>query len=53
MLTENRFYDRANKFSLLKNIENKYFTFEEYKTLIEGNQKDKNDRNSMQHPFYK
>lgn len=43
MLTENRFYDRANKFSLLKNIENKYFTFEEYKTLIEGNQKDKND----------
>lgn len=43
MLTESRFYDRAAKFSLLKNIEDKYFTFEEYKTLIEGTQKDKDD----------
>lgn len=42
MLTENRFYDRANKFSLLKNIDNKYFTLEEYKTLVEASQTDKN-----------
>ena len=31
MLTEERFYDRAAKFSLLKNMEDKYFTTEEYK----------------------
>lgn len=43
MLTENRFYDRAVKFSLVKNIDNKHFTLDEYKTLIETNQKDKND----------
>ena len=43
MLTENRFYDRATKFSLLKNTSNKYFTLDEYKTLIESNQKDKDD----------
>ncbi len=43
MLTEGRFYDRATKFSLLKNIEGKYFTLDEYKTLIEGTQKDKDD----------
>lgn len=43
MLTENRFYDRAVKFSLVKNIDNKYFTLDEYKTLIETNQKDKDD----------
>ena len=41
MLTENRFYDRAVKFSLVKNIDNKHFTLDEYKTLIETNQKDK------------
>lgn len=43
MLTENRFYDRAVKFSLVKNTDNKYFTLDEYKTLIESNQKDKDD----------
>lgn len=42
MLTEEKFYDRATKFSLVKNIENKYFTLEEYKTLIESSQTDKN-----------
>lgn len=41
MLTEERFYDRAAKFSLLKNIEDKYFTLEEYKRVIEGSQTDK------------
>ncbi len=42
MLTEERFYDRATKFVLLKNTDNKYFTLDEYKTLIESNQTDKN-----------
>lgn len=42
MLTEENFYDRAAKFSLLKNVDDKYFTFDEYKSLIEGNQTDKN-----------
>ncbi len=42
MLTEDRFYDRATKFALLKNTDGKYFTLEEYKTLIESTQTDKN-----------
>ncbi len=43
MLSEESFYDRAKDFALLKDIEGKYFTFEEYKTLIESAQKDKDD----------
>ncbi|MDD4778603.1 MAG: molecular chaperone HtpG [Fermentimonas sp.] len=42
MLSEEKFYDRAAKFSLLKNTENEYYTFDEYKTLISGSQTDKN-----------
>ena len=42
MITEEKFYERAVKFSLLKNTEGKYFTFDEYKTLITENQTDKN-----------
>lgn len=42
MLTEEKFYDRASKFALLRNTDDKYFTLEEYKTLIESNQTDKN-----------
>jgi molecular chaperone HtpG len=42
MLTEEKFYDRAAKFALLKNTDDKYFTLDEYKTLIEGTQTDKN-----------
>ena len=42
MLTEEKFYDRAKKFSLLKNTEGKCFTFDEYKDIIKGNQTDKN-----------
>ena len=41
MLSEESFYDRAKEFSLMKDTEGKYFTFDEYKTLIEGEQKDK------------
>ena len=42
MLTEEKFNERALKFALLKNIDNKYFTYEEYKNLIEAAQTDKN-----------
>lgn len=42
MLTEEKFFDRAAKFALFKNTDDKYFTFEEYKTLIESTQTDKN-----------
>ena len=41
MLTEEDFYDRANKFALLKDTDVKYYTFEEYQTLIKGEQTDK------------
>ena len=41
MLSEESFYDRAKEFALFKDTEGKYFTFDEYKTLIEGSQKDK------------
>ena len=43
ILTEENFYDRAKDFSFFKDTEGKYFTFDEYKTLIEAAQKDKND----------
>ena len=41
MLTEESFYDRAKDFALFKDTEGKYFTFEEYKTLIKDEQTDK------------
>ncbi len=41
MLSDEKFYERAAKFALLKNTEDKYFTFDEYKNLITGNQTDK------------
>ncbi len=43
MLTDEKFYDRAQKFCLLKNVDGKAFTFEEYKSLISANQTDKED----------
>jgi len=42
MLSQEDFYNRAKDFALLKDVEGKYFTFEEYKTLIKDNQTDKN-----------
>lgn len=44
MLTDEKFAERAEKFVLLKNTDGKYFTLDEYKTLIESNQTDK-DKN--------
>ena len=42
MLSQEDFYDRAKDFALFKDIDGKFFTFEEYKTLIKDNQTDKN-----------
>ncbi len=44
ILTDEKFSEKAEKFVLLKNVEGKYFTLEEYKKLIEANQTDK-DKN--------
>jgi len=41
MISEEKFYDRAKDFALLKNTEGKYFTLEEYQKLIKENQTDK------------
>ena len=41
MLTQDDFYDRAKDFALLKDVDGKYFTLDEYKTLIQSQQTDK------------
>ena len=43
MLSQEDFYDRAKDFALLKDTEGKYFTYDEYRTLIKDNQTDKDD----------
>jgi molecular chaperone HtpG len=42
MITDEKFYEKAAKFALLKNTDNKYFTYEEYEKLIKENQTDRN-----------
>jgi molecular chaperone HtpG len=44
MLSDEKFYDRATKYALLKNTADKCFTFDEYKTHIEATQKNKEDK---------
>ena len=44
MLSDDKFYDRAEKFSLLKNTKGEYFTFEEYKGKIKDTQTDKDGK---------
>lgn len=44
MLTDEKFYERAEKFSLLKNTDNKYFSYEEYRTAVEPSQTDKHKK---------
>jgi molecular chaperone HtpG len=44
MLSEDKFFDRARKFSLLKNTDGKYFTFDEYRDLIITNQENKDKK---------
>lgn len=41
MLSQDDFYDRAKDFALMKDVDGKYFTYEEYQTLIKDNQTDK------------
>lgn len=43
MISDEKFYDRAKDFGLLKNVEDKYFTFTEYKEKVKPNQTDKDD----------
>lgn len=42
MLSDDKFYDRAVGFALMKNIGSKYFTLDEYKVKVKDNQMDKN-----------
>ena len=44
MLSDEKFYEKAVKFALMKTTEGKYFKYDEYKTLIEGEQTDKNNK---------
>nr|MBP7497490.1 molecular chaperone HtpG [Bacteroidales bacterium] len=44
MLADEKFYERAIKFCLLKNTEGKFFTLDEYKDKIKDLQKDKDDK---------
>ena len=41
MLSQDDFYERAKDFALLKDVEGKHYTYDEYKTLIKDNQTDK------------
>lgn len=42
MITEEKFYEKVSKFALLKNTDDKFFTYEEYEKIIKENQTDKN-----------
>lgn len=44
ILTEEKFFDRAKKFTLLKNTDGNCFTFDEYQDVVKGNQTDKEDQ---------
>lgn len=44
MISDEKFYDKATKFALLKNIDNEHFTIEEYKEKIKAAQTDKNNK---------
>lgn len=43
MLTDEKFYDAARKFFLLRDVNDKYYTLEEYRTLVEANQTDRDN----------
>ena len=44
MLSQDDFYDRAKDFALFKDVDGKFFTYDEYQTLIKDNQTDKDKR---------
>jgi molecular chaperone HtpG len=41
MISDEKFYDRAKEFAFLKNVDNEYYTFEEYREKVITNQTDK------------
>lgn len=43
MLSDDKFYDKAENFCLLRNVNEEYFTIDEYKEKIRENQTDKNE----------
>lgn len=59
MLSDEKFYDNAKKFFLLKDTDEKYYTLDEYKTLVEATQTDKEGNiiylyatdKTVQHPY--
>lgn len=44
MMSDEKFNEKANKFALLKNLDNEHFTLEEYKEKVAANQTDKHDK---------
>jgi molecular chaperone HtpG len=44
MLSDDKFYEKAKDFVLLQNTEGKYYTIEEYKSLVQANQTNKSDQ---------
>jgi len=44
MISDEKFYDKGTKFSLFKNVDNEFFTIEEYKEKLSASQKDKYDK---------
>ena len=53
MLTNEEFCEKALKFALLKNVEGKYFSFDEYRTAVSGNQTDKDNKVVYLYATYK
>ena len=59
IISDEKFYERAKEFTLLKNVDNQYFTLEEYKEKVKANQTDKDKQlvylyasdRSKQHSF--
>ena len=47
MLSDDKFYERAKDFVLVKSVEGKYYTFSEYAEHVQANQKDKSDNTVM------
>ena len=50
MISDDKFYEKAKDFALLKTMDNKYFTLEEYKESIKPNQTDKDQNRGC--PLY-
>tara|TARA_R110002050_G_scaffold286121_3_gene436412 strand:+ start:13999 stop:15891 length:1893 start_codon:yes stop_codon:yes gene_type:complete len=44
MLSEDKFFDKADKFALYPTVDGKYFTFEELQEKLKANQTDKDDK---------